>query len=270
MNTLWRFIKENPYVSTALVFGSVGAYIYWDQQRKQAEVEERIRRNKLESEQRDRARREAAAAAASSPSGAPKKADSPSNAEPSTPCPPIPRTSSMSRTEFEQWTSKIAPTFKCEGFFEGEFVEFNLAEHQGRWVVLLFLPLELANNGVSAPNAAGIELLLALEEKMPSFVAKHADVVVVSPESKHYLKRLEESPHTEGGLGGITYRLVSDLNSVAASLYGISPSADAQATLYILAPQMVIQSRECVAASHPPSADHILSVLTTLQQRETN
>jgi hypothetical protein len=31
MATLWKFIKDNPYVSTALVFGSVGAYIYWDQ-----------------------------------------------------------------------------------------------------------------------------------------------------------------------------------------------------------------------------------------------
>ena len=31
MSTLWRFVRDNPYVSTALVFGSVGAYIYWDQ-----------------------------------------------------------------------------------------------------------------------------------------------------------------------------------------------------------------------------------------------
>lgn len=31
MSRIWKFIKENPYVSTALVFGSVGMYIYWDQ-----------------------------------------------------------------------------------------------------------------------------------------------------------------------------------------------------------------------------------------------
>jgi alkyl hydroperoxide reductase subunit AhpC len=239
-------------------------------ERKQAEMEERIRRNKIESEQRDRARREAAVSAAASPSAAPKKGESPSASEPSTPCPPIPRTSSLSRSEFEQWTSKVAPTFKCEAFFEGDFVEFDLAEHQGRWVILLFMPLELDNAGVSAPNTAGTELLLHLEEKMHSFVAKHADVVVVSPESKHFLKKLAESPHTEGGLGGVSFRLVSDLNAVAASLYGIAGSAASQATLYILAPQMVIQSREALAASHPPSAEHILELLTKVQLREAN
>ena len=119
-------------MSTALVFGSVGAYIYWDQrtfacngsllgnaissssnvvqiyfhflrlntdsmnnnllvERKQAEMEERIQRNKLESEQRDRARREAAAAAAATTSGALKNNDVGSASDLITPCPPMPR-----------------------------------------------------------------------------------------------------------------------------------------------------------------------------------
>lgn len=132
MSRIWKFIKENPYVSTALVFGSVGMYIYWDQrtrclnkfapreprvslltwcsaiflryfrlsctntaftltEKKQAEMEERIRRNREDSERRDLARREAAAAAAASPSSVPKKGENSPLPEASTPTPPMPR-----------------------------------------------------------------------------------------------------------------------------------------------------------------------------------
>lgn len=105
-----------------------------------------------------------------------------------------------------------------------------------------------------------------MEEKLPSFIAKHTDVVIVSPESKHYLKKLAESPHSDGGLGGVSFRLVSDINSVGASLYGISGTCSSQATLYILAPQMVIHAREAHHASKPPSVEHILGRLTDLQK----
>lgn len=172
----------------------------------------------------------------------------------------------MSQLELEQWTSRTAPNFKSECCFEGDFVEFDLAAHQGRWVVLLFMPLELVSSGASAPNSAGIDLLLRIEEKLPAFIAKHTDVVIVSPESKHYLKKLAESPHTEGGLGGVSFRLVSDINSVGASLYGISGTSASQASLYILAPQMVIQAREAHHASKPPSVEHILERLTEIQK----
>jgi len=176
----------------------------------------------------------------------------------------------LSREEFDQWTTKTAPVFKGECVFEGDIVEFDLAAHQGRWVVLLFMPLEITNAGVGTPNAAGIEMLLQMEEKMPAFIAKHTDVVIVSPESKHYLKTLAESPHTEGGLGGVSFELVSDMNSVAAGLYGITSSASSQATLYILAPQMAIQTREVFPAAKPPTVDHILERLTELQRVGSN
>lgn len=149
------------------------------------------------------------------------------------------------------------------------FEEFDLAAHQGRWVVLLFLPLELVIAGITTPNAAAVELLLNIQEKISSFTSKHCDVIIVSPESKHFLKKLAESPHSEGGLGGVDFPLVSDMNSVAASLYGIAQSSfdndTAQTTLYILAPQMVIQDRECHHASHPPTVEHILKRLQQLQ-----
>jgi alkyl hydroperoxide reductase subunit AhpC len=137
------------------------------------------------------------------------------------------------------------------------------------------MPLELVSSGVSLPNSAGIELLVGLQEKKHAFETKHIDIVVVSPESKHYLKKMAESPHSEGGLGGVSFPLVSDLNSVAASLYGIpchhsAESDTSQATMYILAPQMVIRDRETHRASNPPTVEHILNRLTALQQKDSS
>ncbi len=37
---------------------------------------------------------------------------------------------------------KLAPNFELEGYMNGHFNPYKLSDHRGKWVILLFYPLD--------------------------------------------------------------------------------------------------------------------------------
>jgi len=60
--------------------------------------------------------------------------------------------------------NSLAPDFQLEGYFKGEFKKYKLSDYRGKWVLLLFYPLdftfvcptEVLNFSGAAPQFAGL------------------------------------------------------------------------------------------------------------------
>lgn len=109
---------------------------------------------------------------------------------------------------------KPAPVFTLEGFGPGEFVTVSLESLGGRWVLLLFYPLDFT--AVSASE------VLAFSADAHAFRARGCEVLGVSGDSKFAHRAWAETPRAAGGLGGgLAFPLLSDLTRHTARDYGV-------------------------------------------------
>ena len=107
-----------------------------------------------------------------------------------------------------------APDFAVQGFFKGEFKEFKLSDYKGKWVYLLFYPLDFT---FVCPTE-----VLSFSEHVPQFEERECQVLGVSVDSQFVHKAWVETKHEEGGLGGdLSYPLLADLKKEIASDYGV-------------------------------------------------
>lgn len=63
--------------------------------------------------------------------------------------------------------------------------------------------------------------MVMLNENLQKFKQFSAEVVVVAPESKHQIKSVVDRPRADGGLGGVDFPIVSDINGMVRNLQSI-------------------------------------------------
>ncbi len=116
------------------------------------------------------------------------------------------------------FVTQPAPDFKADALVGGQFVEnFSLAQFKGKKVVLFFYPLDFT---FVCPTE-----ILAFSDAKAEFDARNTAVVGVSVDSKFSHWAWTQMERKEGGIKGITYPLVSDLNKTIAQDYGVLLSA---------------------------------------------
>lgn len=108
---------------------------------------------------------------------------------------------------------KRAPDFKCEGVVNGEFKEIKLSDYRGKYVVMFFYPLDFT---FVCPTE-----LHAFQEKLSAFKALNTEVIGVSIDSKNCHLAWLNTPREEGGIKGVTYPLVADINKTVARDYDV-------------------------------------------------
>lgn len=110
---------------------------------------------------------------------------------------------------------KHAPDFTAEAVFNGkEFKNLSLSDYKGKkYVVLFFYPLDFT---FVCPTE-----LHAFQDKLAEFESLNAQVVGVSVDSKFTHHAWLNTPKAEGGIEGVTYPVVSDLNKEITRNYGI-------------------------------------------------
>jgi len=109
---------------------------------------------------------------------------------------------------------KPAPDFSLQGFMDGEFKTYKLSDQKGKWVVLLFYPLDFT---FVCPTE-----VLAFHEAAPEFAKKNCQVFGISVDSHFVHKAWVETKKEEGGLGGkLNYPLLADLNKDVARAYDV-------------------------------------------------
>lgn len=109
---------------------------------------------------------------------------------------------------------KQAPNFKAKAVVNGKIEnDFSLADFRGQYVVLFFYPLDFT---FVCPTE-----LHAFQEKLAEFHQRNAVVIGCSVDSCYSHQAWLNTPKNKGGIQGITYPLVSDLNKAIAKEYDV-------------------------------------------------
>ncbi len=114
---------------------------------------------------------------------------------------------------------KHAPKFKAKAVVKGEVVEnFSLEDLHGKYVLFFFYPLDFT---FVCPTE-----LHAFQEKIKEFEKRNAVVVGCSVDSHFSHAAWINTSKTKGGIEGVEYPIVSDLNKTIAQAYGVLKEDD--------------------------------------------
>ena len=109
---------------------------------------------------------------------------------------------------------KHAPVFKAKAVVQGKIVEgFSLNDFLGKYVVFFFYPLDFT---FVCPTE-----LHAFQERLPDFAMRNAHVVGCSVDSWFSHAAWLKTPKAQGGIEGVEYPLVSDLNKTISRDYHV-------------------------------------------------
>jgi len=109
---------------------------------------------------------------------------------------------------------KKAPDFSANAVVGGQVKKnFKLSDFKGKYVVLFFYPLDFT---FVCPTE-----MHAFQEKLADFKKLHTEVIAVSIDSHFSHVAWLNTPKTEGGIKGVTYPIVSDINKTIARDYDV-------------------------------------------------
>lgn len=111
--------------------------------------------------------------------------------------------------------TRTAPEFKATAVLADGSVdrEFSVSNLRGRYVILLFYPLDFT---IVCPTE-----ILAFNEKLAEFEERGCTVVGVSVDSAYVHLAWRRTAPEKGGIGPIGFPLVSDLSRSISEAYGI-------------------------------------------------
>ena len=111
------------------------------------------------------------------------------------------------------FVSGPAPDFTADAYVNGEFKQISLSQFKGKKVVLFFYPLDFT---FVCPTE-----ILAFVDSIDEFKQRNTEVIGVSVDSKFTHMAWANTPREDGGIKGVNYPLVSDLNKQIARDYGV-------------------------------------------------
>jgi peroxiredoxin 2/4 len=130
-----------------------------------------------------------------------------------------------------------APDFAAEAVSpEGTIHVLKLTEYRGKYVVLFFYPLDFT---FVCPTE-----LVAVSERIAQFQARGAEVLGVSVDSVYSHLAWRSLPPRQGGIGKITFPLISDLDKQIARSYGVllEQSSVALRSTFLIDQQGIVRS----------------------------
>ena len=124
---------------------------------------------------------------------------------------------------------KKAPDFKAKAIVKNAIVnDFSLSQFHGKYVILFFYPLDFT---FVCPTE-----LHAFQEAYPLFQERDTEVVACSIDSAHTHLAYLNTPRSKGGIQGVHYPLISDINKTIAKDYDVlhSPEGIAFRALFLI------------------------------------
>ena len=109
--------------------------------------------------------------------------------------------------------NKQAPDFTAEAVVKGDSKQIRLSDYRGKYVVLFFYPLDFT---FVCPTE-----LHAFQEKLDTFRQLNTEVLGVSVDSAHCHHAWLRTPKNSGGIQGVTYPLIADINKTIARDYDV-------------------------------------------------
>lgn len=107
-----------------------------------------------------------------------------------------------------------APDFQAKAVVGGQIVDnFTLSQWRGKYVIFFFYPLDFT---FVCPTE-----LHAFQAALPAFEQLNSQVIACSVDSCYSHCAWLATPPQRGGIQGVTYPLVADLNKTIAQSYGV-------------------------------------------------
>jgi len=108
---------------------------------------------------------------------------------------------------------KKAPEIKLQAVVKGSVVEYTLSALQGKYIVLFFYPLDFT---FVCPTE-----LHAFQERLTDFEKRGAQVIGCSIDSCFSHLAWLKTPRSQGGIEGVEYPILSDINKQVATAYDV-------------------------------------------------
>lgn len=135
----------------------------------------------------------------------------------------------------------------------------KLADYKGKWLILLFYPLDFT---FVCPTE-----LTAFSDRLEEIQGVGAEVIGISTDSVHSHRAWIKTPRDQNGIEGLKYPLASDVGGRLAARYNIlvEESNIALRGLFIINPEGVLQYAVVHDLNIGRSVDETLRVLQGLQ-----
>lgn len=160
--------------------------------------------------------------------------------------------------------TKNAPDFTADAVMaDNSFGQVTLSSYKGKYVYLLFYPLDFT---FVCPSE-----ILAFNKKLDEFKTRNCEVIAVSVDSKFTHLAWKNTKIEDGGIGQVQFPMVADLNKEITKAYGIEhPASVALRGLFLIDPTGTV--RHCVINDLPlgRSVDEALRMLDALQFTDTH
>lgn len=160
---------------------------------------------------------------------------------------------------------KKAPSFKTKAVIEKKIVnDFSLDQFHGKNVVFFFYPLDFT---FVCPTE-----LHAFQEKLTEFERRNCQVIGCSVDSPYTHLAWLNTPRAKGGIEGVSYPLVADLNKTIAEEFGvlIPEEGIAYRGLFLIDKEGVVRHQVVNDLPLGRSVDEALRILDALLFFEKN
>lgn len=154
---------------------------------------------------------------------------------------------------------KQAPEFRAKAVVEKNIVnDFSLQKLKGQYIVLFFYPLDFT---FVCPTE-----LHAFQERLEEFEKRNAQVVGCSVDSVYSHLAWLNTPKNKGGIDGIDYPLISDINKTIAEDYGVLYKEEGVAYrgLFLIDQEGIVQHQLVNSLPLGRSVDEVLRMLDAL------
>ena len=127
-----------------------------------------------------------------------------------------------------------APHFAGQVAFKGEVKNVSLDDYKGKWLVLVFYPLDFT---FVCPTE-----LVAFSDAAYKFQEAGCELLGVSVDSVHSHLAWMRTPRTEAGVGELEYPLFADLSKKMSADYDVLAGVVAFRGVFIIDPEGKVQS----------------------------
>jgi peroxiredoxin (alkyl hydroperoxide reductase subunit C) len=166
------------------------------------------------------------------------------------------------RAENSVLVGKSAPNFCTKAVIKDQIVDgYSLESLRGSYVILYFYPLDFT---FVCPTE-----LHAFQERLQEFEARNTKVIACSVDSEFSHLAWLKIPRSMGGIQGVTYPILSDLNrSIAESYQVLNPDGVAYRGLYLIDRSGTIRHQLVNDLSLGRNVDEALRILDALITHE--
>ncbi len=153
---------------------------------------------------------------------------------------------------------KPCPDFTAEAVLNGQFLTVKRDDYKGKWLIVFFYPLDFT---FVCPTE-----ILAFSDRYEEFKKLNCEVLGASVDSKFSHLAWTERPRNLGGIQGLQFPLLADLNKTISADFGVlTEEGVALRGLFLIDPNGIVQHATINNLSVGRSVDEALRVLNAFQ-----